>query len=98
MVTASHHMASAFSITLYSPIYQSRLCNRCSVTLGRSATPGRASARKSLLHILYFFISLGPTESLLHQRCLCELTDVAIQHGGGVRGRHAGAEILHHLL
>ena len=37
-------------------------------------------------------------ERLLRQRGFGELIDVAIKHPAGVGGRHAGAQILHHLI
>jgi murein DD-endopeptidase MepM/ murein hydrolase activator NlpD len=38
------------------------------------------------------------SERLLRQRRLHELVEVAVEHRPGVRGRHAGAQVLHHLV
>ncbi len=37
-------------------------------------------------------------ERLLRQRRFRELIDVAVEHAGGVGGRDAGAQVLHHLI
>src|SRR6516162_725536 len=48
------------------------------------------------IHILHLLDRLP--ECLLRERRRHELVEVAVEHGAGVGGRHAGAQVLHHLV
>src|SRR3974377_44575 len=70
------------------------LFNRATIRLAAAARrplPGHA-----LLHVLD--LPWPVAEGLLGQRRLHEFVEITVEHRARVWGRHAGAQVLHHLI